>query len=45
MKKKWIAGLVTGVIIAILAFLGLVLFIAMNTTIKYGTPHYRPKVD
>jgi hypothetical protein len=45
MKKKWIAGIVTGVVLLILAAFGVLAYIYMTGVVKYGTPQYRPRVE
>lgn len=42
--KRWIKAVIISIILVILSFLALTYVASMFMTVKYGTPHYRPKV-
>jgi hypothetical protein len=42
--KLWVKVTIA-IILGILVLFGLFFLTAMFTTVKYGTPHYRPKVE
>lgn len=41
--KTWIKWLI-GIAVAFLIFIGYIIISSMFVVVKYGTPHYRPKV-
>jgi len=43
--KKWLIGLIIAAIVAFLIFVGFIIIGSMTAVVKYGTPHYRPKIE